>query len=314
MSQAERPTNTYKLIKRLRALLLALRKGAVTLKNVQASSQLYQNPTDPQKVLQRDIRALRYSGFIIQDSHSGCYELLSEPLQFDITEEEARLFAALRSIFPAGHPHHPVIESFLTRLRPILASQMAIILDEPLPMQMSLTPAIDYEPHRETLYKIQNALHRQVRIGFDYKAADQLRSYNIVHPTELHFKNGHFYLNAYVEEINRTLEFRIDRIVLNSLRLFTAPSRPRLPQPIAFCYRLSPHIAKRGVSERFDKQEVEYQADGSAIVSAEETSGFRIMQELLRYGEHAELLEPPWLREKMADTAKKMAGLYEHEF
>ena len=171
MSQTERPTNTYKLIKRLRALLLALRKGTVTLKNIQTSSQLYQSSPNPQKMLQRDIRALRYSGFVINNTHSGCYELVSEPLQFDITEEEARLFAALRSVFPAGHPHHPVIESFLTRLRPILASQMAIFLDEPLPMRMSLTPAIDYEPHRETLYQIQNALHRQVRIGFDYKAA-----------------------------------------------------------------------------------------------------------------------------------------------
>lgn len=311
MYHIERPTSTYNLIERLHVLLLALRKGLVTSENIRASSQLYQHSTDPQKKLQRDIRALRYWGFVIECPHPGCYELLSEPLQFDITKEEARLFGALRAVFPAGHPHHPVIESFLIRLRPLLASQMASFLDEPLPMQMSLATAIDYEPHRETLHKIQNALHQQVRIGFDYEAVDQLRAYNVVHPIELYFKNGHFYLNAYVEEINRALEFRIDRILLGTLRIFAALSQPRLPRPITFCYRLSPHIAKRGVSERFDNQQVEYQADGSAIVWAEGTSGFRIMQELLRYGEHAELLEPPWLREQMADTAKKMAGLYE---
>jgi len=86
---------------------------------------------------------------------------------------------------------------------------------------------------------------------------------------------------------------------------------PAYPSQLSFAIA-SPH-AKRRVSERFENQQVEHQADGSAVVQAEDRSGFRIMQELLRYGEHAELLEPAWLREKMAETARKMARVYGDE-
>lgn len=299
------------MIERLDHLLFALRKGIITFKKIAASSDLYEEVTV--RTFRRDINALRYLGFVIKCPNRGCYELVSEPVQLELSKEEARLFAALRAVFPAGHPYHPLIESFLERLRPFLTSQIATLLDEPVPMQMSLATATDYEPYRITLRKIQNALHRQVRIGFDYEAQDQVRAYKVVHPIELRFKNGHFYLNAYVAEIRRALEFRIDRILSDTLRIFAAPSQPRPPRLIRFSYRLSARIAKRGVSERFENQEVEPQEDGSAIVYAEGTSRFRIIQELLHYGEQAELLEPDWLREKMGETVQAMAKLYRDE-
>lgn len=311
MSKQNVPASTYNTVERLCFLWLALRRGLVSLQSLATESEFYKVNKANAKKLRRDIGALSYLGFVIEryDSDSQ-YELISEPVQLDISEEEAELFATLRTVFPAGHPYHPVMEGFMERFGSFLPPEMAALLDVPLPLQMALTPAIDYEGHRATLRRIQQALHRKVRIGFEYEGQDGIEEYRVVDPADLYSKNGHYYFRAYVPDIERTLTFRIDRIQLASLRLFAARANPR-PQPmIEFSYRLGAKIAQRGVSKRFERQEVEPQADGSAIVHAEHLSAFRIIQELLRYGEVVELLEPAWLRQEMVETVRKMANLY----
>jgi predicted DNA-binding transcriptional regulator YafY len=311
MSKQNVPASTYKTVERLYFLSSALRNGLVSLQSLAEESEFYEVNKANAKKLQRDIGALSYCGFVIERYDSdGEYELISEPVQLDISEEEAELFATLRSVFPAGHPYHPLIESFMERFRSFLPPEMASLLDAPLPLQMALTPAIDYEPHRATLRRIQHALRRKVRIGFDYQGQDGIEEYRVVDPADLRDKNGHYYLRAYVPTVEGTLEFRIDRIPLESLRLFPARAAPRPQRMIEFSYHLGAKIAQRGVSKRFERQEVEQQADGSAIVHAEHPSPFRIIQELLRYGEVVELLEPEWLREQMVETVRKMANLY----
>ena len=76
-------------------------------------------------------------------------------------------------------------------------------------------------------------------------------------------------------------------------------------------YRLSQRIACTGVSERFLNQQIDHQEDGSVIVQAEGYSEFRIIQDMLRYGEQAEILGPPHLREKMTQVVQAMSVLYE---
>jgi len=65
-----------------------------------------------------------------------------------------------------------------------------------------------------------------------------------------------------------------------------------------------------GVSERFMNQQIHPQDDDSVIVHAEGYSEFRIIQEMLRYGEQAEIIDPPHLREKMTQVAQAMSLLY----
>ena len=106
------------------------------------------------------------------------------------------------------------------------------------------------------------------------------------------------------------MEFRIDR--LKEIELMPGKSsRRRRRATTQFTYRLSWRIASTGVSERFLNQQIDYQKDGSAIVHAEGYSEFRIIQNMLRYGEQAEIIDPPYLREKMRQVVKVMSGLYE---
>ena len=55
-------------------------------------------------------------------------------------------------------------------------------------------------------------------------------------------------------------------------------------------YRLSPVIARLGVSEHFENQQVVTCEDGSAIVCAETDDLFDAMKTLLFYGENCEVL------------------------
>lgn len=302
------PPSPYQLIERLALLIGALRAGPVTLAALAATTPLY-DAARP-KTLQRDVAALRHLGFNIA-AHAGHYELRAEPLRLELSADEARVLAALRRAFPRGHPEHPAIEALIERLRPLLSAAAAALLDEPPPLRMALTTAIDYEPHRPTLRALQRALDRGRRVRFDYQPLDgPRRLYRVVDPAELRFSQGHFYLIAYIPEIDHTLEFRVDRIASGSVQLRPDRAAPRARPPIRFTYRQAARIARHGVSERFANQRVEPQPDGSALVHAEGHSAFRIIQELLRYGEQAELLEPEWLRLEMARTIERMAALY----
>ncbi|MCZ7574543.1 MAG: WYL domain-containing protein [Ardenticatenaceae bacterium] len=308
MAQPDGPPSPYQLIERLGLLLAALRAGPTTLVMLAGRTPLY-DAARP-KTLQRDIAALRHLGFRIA-ARAGRYELLAEPLRLDLSVDEARVLAALRAAFPRGHPDHPAIEALIERLRPVLSPAATAVLDEPPPLRMALTTAIDYKPHRPTLRALQRALDRGQRVRFEYQARDgPPRRYRTADPVELHFTHGHFYLIAYIPEIERTLEFRVDRIALGSLQLRSDRAAPRPRPSIHFTYRLAARIARHGVSERFANQRVEPQADGSALVHAEGPSAFRIIQELLHYGEQAELLEPEWLRLEMARTIERMVALY----
>jgi predicted DNA-binding transcriptional regulator YafY len=104
-------------------------------------------------------------------------------------------------------------------------------------------------------------------------------------------------------------EFRIDRIQEIELMPGKA-NRHRTRATLPFTYRLASRIAQLGISERFLDQQVSLQDDGSAIIHAKGYSEFRIIQDLLRYGEQAELIQPPGLRARMTQVVQAMSAIY----
>ena len=105
------------------------------------------------------------------------------------------------------------------------------------------------------------------------------------------------------------MEFRIDR--LKELALMPGKvSRHRRRTTLQFTYRLSQRIVRAGISARFLNQQIDVQDDGSAIIQAEGYSEFRIIQNILRYGEQAEIIRPPYLRAKMKQVVEAMSVLY----
>jgi predicted DNA-binding transcriptional regulator YafY len=131
-------------------------------------------------------------------------------------------------------------------------------------------------------------------------------------PLELEFRDGHYYLWAYCFRMNRVYPYRLDAIVEDSLEILPKRAEGRWqPKMVDVQYRVSPKIGARGVSLRFPEvMTIEPQADGSVIVTARAYSDFQAIQEILRYGEQAEILGPDQLRAKMRRVVEQMAGLY----
>ena len=134
--------------------------------------------------------------------------------------------------------------------------------------------------------------------------------------------DGHFYLIAFSHKTNGFLEYRIDRIQEESLKIQpNMIDTQRRRHPIEFRFWIDGQIAKRGLSHRWltqieereesyiDEQGYEHRR---VLVRATAYSEWRIKQQILKYGDKAELVEPEHLREEMRRVVQRMQKFYEN--
>ena len=302
----------YGLIERLKALRDLLRRGECSKAEIcRHLPRHYQPDTASSRRLGRDVRALRQLGYaVVFDRPSQTYRL-QETDHLELSQAEVQALALLRESFESLTPKSGEILTVLGRIVAALPERQRRFYYQRSPVAIRLRPAVDYRPHARTIRLLEEAIGQGRKVCFEYPALDdgQPVAHLGVEPYEIQFLDRHFYLIGFSSHSPQIMEFRIDRIrALELLPGRAAGQRKRATYP--FQYRLSPRIARQGVSERFLNQRLEPQEDGGVIVHAEGYSDFRILQELLRYGEQAELLAPPKLRAKMAQIARALARLY----
>jgi predicted DNA-binding transcriptional regulator YafY len=139
--------------------------------------------------------------------------------------------------------------------------------------------------------------------------------YYIVH------QDGHLYLIGYSHKTNSVLEYRIDRINAESLKI--QPDTidvVRRRHPIEFSYWIDASIAKSGLSQRWlthtiEREESYIDEQGKTrrrvLVRAKAYSEWRIIQQLHKYGDKVELVDPPKLREWMKKEVERMYKFYQ---
>jgi predicted DNA-binding transcriptional regulator YafY len=307
------------------------------------------------RMFERDIKLLEEQGFEIQKIKAKGkptrYSLVkgSGPaVSFLFSEAEVGILALLYNLFtdPATsrrHPHtgalvlptkqplhNPFAEDILTFINKLATTlppaQMRYFeqrITKPS-VHLNLATAADYLPYRNTIDTIEKAILRRQQISFAYTAVRskqgsvthyQVDPYYIVH------MEGHFYLIGYSNEINKFLEYRIDRIKGDSIEILphvvdTVRQRPT----VEFSYWIDGDIAKRGLSERWltqttEREEVYVDSEGHekrrVLVRAKAHNEWRVIQQLLKYGDQAELVEPASLREQMRQVVAHMMSFYE---
>ncbi len=96
----------------------------------------------------------------------------------------------------------------------------------------------------------------------------------------------------------------------------------RRRRPIEFRFWLDSSLVKSGLSQRWLSQTIEREeayldAQGKLrqriLVRATAYSDWRILQQIHRYGDKAELVDPPELREKMWQEVERVYKLYHKE-
>jgi len=307
------------------------------------------------RMFERDIKVLEEQGFVIKKAkargHLARYSLVkgsgpAVPSLFN--EEEVDILALLYNLFidPAAsskHPHtgvlllpaaeashNPFAEDILGLIKKLAASlapDQSKHFEERIKrpsIHLNLTTAADYLPCRATIDIIEKAILNRQQIGFNYTSV-RSKQESVVHqhidPYYIIYLDGHFYLIGYSNTLNKFLEYRIDRIQLDSLEMLNNTIDIVRQRPtVEFSYWIDGDIAKRGLSQRWLTQttvreeafiDSQGQEKRRVLVRAKAHNEWRVIQQLLKYGDQAELVEPDHLREQMSQAVSRMMSFYE---
>jgi predicted DNA-binding transcriptional regulator YafY len=305
-----------RLVVRLQALLAALRDGPLTLDEaLRRLGAAYPPGDSARRMLVRDVAHLAALGIAI--------EKRSRPVSFTLRggvpvfrSDELRTLALVRDTFDARHPQARQIEALLGRLTAALTEDERREYGRRTARRAPVRPAIDYAPYASLIEQLEHAIAVRQPVQFRYLPTSGRESrHAYVEPYEIEFYDRHFYLAGYSSLSRQITDFRIDRIRdLWGLDQRLPPGVERQRPLISFRYRLAAALAQGELSQRFETQQiVERLANGDLIVEAQGRSDFFIVQTLLRYRANAELLDPPWLRAKMAEEVGRLAALYPDE-
>jgi predicted DNA-binding transcriptional regulator YafY len=304
------------------------------------------------RMFERDIKFLEEQGFEIRKvrkrGQPAQYSLVrgtGPRTTFLFTESEVDSLALLYNLFadPARYaqadPTHPLplqpprnpfaeeILSLIEKLVSVLPAEQKRHFDrwvrKPY-IYFNLAPVTDYLPHRVTIDTIVRAISFRQQIRFDYMPTHREQDvipHEHIDPYYIAHMEGHFYLIGYSHKTTQFLEYRIDRIKSETIKI--GPDTIDIGhrrRPIEFRFWIDSSIARHGLSQRWltqttEREEAYLDEHGNQrrriLVRATAYNEWRVRQQLLRYGEQAELVEPQWLREKMKKTVERMYKLYE---
>lgn len=307
------------------------------------------------RLLERDICFLRGQGFVIKQtrpvkSQPARYHLAKESGPFPVfllTDTEVESLAFLFNLFadpvqdehthqsqplpqpPAPHPFAAdmlhLLEKFACTLPPTQHKAFDGSIKKPF-VYFQISPVADYLSHRTTIDTIVRAISLRQQIEFTYTPSEGRQEYmphRHVDPYYVIYTEGHFYLIGYSHQTSTFLEYRIDRIRGESLKI--QPDTidvERRRRPVEFHFWIDKKLVKQGLSQRWLSQtevreEVYENAQGKTqlrvLVRATAYNEWRIIPQLLRYGDRVELVDPPHLRQKLRDTLKHMQSRYEND-
>lgn len=219
-----------------------------------------------------------------------------------------------------------LIERFTATLSPQQEDYFKRCMQRPL-IYLDVETVTDYLLHRATINAITQFISRGQQISFDYLSTPFSHSptpHRQVDPYYLVQQDGHIYLIGYSHEPsnprkNRIFEWRVDRIKHDSIKVQTrmmgGTQHPRL---ITFRYWADISLAKSGLSHRWITHEVEReeivgeggQRSHRLLIRAQSYSSWRIIQQLHKYGDKVELIDPPELLKQMRQEVKRTYDLY----
>ncbi len=237
---------------------------------------------------------------------------------------------------PASTPHNPFAEQIVALVERLVATLPATQkkhfdrwVRKPF-VYLNMDTVTDYLPHRNTIDTLVNFILGRQQIQFEYGSMNRAQNrsqetllHEEVDPYYIVHQDGHLYLIGYTHATNTVLEYRVDRIKSGTIK--PSPQHKlidieRRPKPIEFRYWLDSSIAKSGLSLRWLTQTIEREEPyideqgkqhSRILIRATAYSEWRILQQMHKYGDKAELVSPPEQREKMRKEVARMHNYYQ---
>lgn len=165
---------------------------------------------------------------------------------------------------------------------------------------------------------LKNAILGKQVLALTYCGTSGDTTQRSIHPLKLIYKDKHWYLQAFCLRANGFRLFKVGRIVdvAPAGELFSEeyddeiPPIEIIPPPhatIAIKLHVSASLAFR-IYDEFDPGNVTRQADGSFIVDVHYPIDDWVVGYLFSFGTAVEILQPPGLREQLAQYAQSIAN------
>ena len=287
------------------------------------------------RTIHRDLNAIHDAGYPLVSEWLNArkvYRFLTRfkdvpPITFTLPELMALSFFRSQLHFLDGTPFREDLDAVFRKIGSVLppryAAHMERIAEVSLPL---IQGRRDYRATSEHLARLRDALIYQYRVRLAYRArgAGRPATY-LLDPYTLLFYKGGLYLVGYAHNRKALRTFAAERIVGVELlkERFELPDDyhpgERLrgafgiveEEPMAVVVRFSPEIA-HAVRDRIwhPSQRVRAEKDGSVTLSFTAGGRLEIVSWLLSYGRHAEVLEPPDLRDEVRQVVMAMAATY----
>jgi predicted DNA-binding transcriptional regulator YafY len=224
-------------------------------------------PKSADRMFERDIRFLEDQGFEIQKIKKRAqptrYHLIKgtgPKIAFLHTSQEVDSLALLYNMFadPARYTQsdasqplpqqsrHPFAEDMLSlieKLASTLPAEQKAQFDRWIRkpyIYFNIATVADYLPHRSTIDTIVQAISTRQQLQFAYMPSHREQDvifHEHIDPYYVTYLDGHFYLIAYNHKVSQFLEYRIDRIKAECLKM--GPNMidvERRRRPIEFCF------------------------------------------------------------------------------
>lgn len=316
-----------------------------------AAPEEYDRSRRAARMFERDIKFLENQGFEIQKikvkGQLARYHLVrgSGPsATFLFTETDVDNLTLIYNLF-ADPTQHARIDPTQPLPAPVtrnpFADDMLVLIDKlvmTLPdeqrqkfergvrkpyVYFDISPVADYLPSRAIIDIIVRAISLRQQVQFGYTPTHRQQDvifHEHIDPYYIIYMEGHFYLIGYNHKVNQILEYRIDRVLIETLKL--EPNMIDVEQrrhPTEFTFWIDSKLVKHGLSQRWlthtlEREEVDLDKNGKerrrVLVRASAYNEWRVIQQLLKYGEQVEIVEPLRLREKMRRTVQSMYDLY----
>lgn len=293
---------------------ILLSRGRVTAK---ALAERFEVST---RTIYRDIEALSMAGvpvYCTQGAGGGIYisegYVLSKSTLSD--EEQAQILLALKSLSATEYASG---SSLLSRLGSLFSKSENDWIE------------IDFSRwgyranDRVLLSLLKDAITGRKKLSFSYFSAIGEKTDRTVCPTKLIYKQHAWYIQAFDPSKNAYRTFKVFRMadvraMEETFVREVLPAAPALeydsfPQEPLYPVTLKFHPASTyRVYDMFDPKQVTRDADGALLVYTCLENDGSLLDHVLSFGAHAEVLSPPALRRAVANQLHAFLARYEHD-
>lgn len=248
-------------------------------------------------------RVLRSYGFIIEKKRHK-FELLNMPFFIDFSDSELKSLAAFE-VFSKDVASSKQNEKLHSSVRKILAVSPKENRQKYNQFLSELNEKKIFEKYREKIEKITSFFEENpVKIQVIYKKAA-----HIVTPVELRYKGDKVYLFCFDEAKLTNRQFLLDDIEDVKSMIQKSSKMPFIQKTV---FRLNGRVAL-GYKSPYENEIIEYQDDGSIIVTNSYEDKNLLLKRLLKYFEFCEILSPKADREEFIEMIDNLIESYSRE-